>query len=165
MRVIHGPHFIRTRRKRQRHPRFGSKSLAPPALHRQPFLPVQPIHSLVVDPPAKRSVLGLLPSQENVQPPIAESRTHLRSVLFAGNASSRARRISRPQGLGGLEPPTSPLSGARYLFLAVAAEHLKYSITPSCTVFYVRATRSCTSMQRHANCARIVDKWLTKMAE
>src|SRR5260370_13901674 len=75
MRVVHGPHFIRTRRKRQRHSRFGSKSLAPPTLHRQPFLPVQPIHSLVVDPPAKRSVLGLLPSQENIQPPIAESRT------------------------------------------------------------------------------------------
>src|SRR6266705_1983607 len=75
MRVVHGPHFIRTRRKRQRHSRFGSKSLAPPTLHRQPFLPVQPIHSLVVHPPPKRSVLGLLPSQENVQPPIAESRT------------------------------------------------------------------------------------------
>src|SRR6266446_1933305 len=75
MRVVHGPHFIRTRRKRQRHSRFGSKSLAPPTLHRQPFLPVQPIHSLVVDPPPKRSVLGLLPSQENVQPPIAESWT------------------------------------------------------------------------------------------
>src|SRR5713226_9751586 len=75
MRVIHRPHFIRTRRKRQRHSRFGAKSLAPPTLHRQPFLPVQPIHSLVVDPPPKRSVLGLLPSQENIQPPIAESRT------------------------------------------------------------------------------------------
>src|SRR6266581_5773540 len=75
MRVVHRPHFIRTRRKRQRHSRFGSNSLAPPTLHRQPFLPVQPIHSLVVDPPPKRSVLGLLPSQENVQPPIAESWT------------------------------------------------------------------------------------------
>src|SRR5271163_4424885 len=75
MRVVHRPHFIRTRRKRQRHSRFGSKSLALPLLHRQPFLPVQPIHSLVVDSPPKRSVLGLLPAQENVQPPIAESRT------------------------------------------------------------------------------------------
>src|SRR5947209_17892817 len=74
MRIVHRPHFVRTGRKRERHPRFGSKSLAPPTLHRQPFLPVQPIHSLVVDPPPKRSVLGLLPSQENVQPPIAESR-------------------------------------------------------------------------------------------
>ena len=44
MRVVHRPHFIRTPRKRQRHSRFGSKSLAPPTLHRQPFLPVQPIH-------------------------------------------------------------------------------------------------------------------------
>src|SRR5712664_2958615 len=88
MRVVHGPHFIRTRRKRQRHSRFGSKSLAPPTLHRQPFLPVQPIHSLVVDPPPKRSVLGLLPSQENVQSPIAEPATPLRSVPFAGTASS-----------------------------------------------------------------------------
>src|SRR6266851_4848883 len=75
MRVVHRPHLIGTRRKRQGHSRFGSISLAPPALHRQPFLPVQPIHSLVVDPPAKRSVRGLLPAQENVQPPIAESRT------------------------------------------------------------------------------------------
>src|SRR5438445_662880 len=74
MRIVHGPHFVRTGRKRQWHPHFGSKSLAPPTLHRQPFLPVQPIHSLVVDPPPKRSVLGLLPSQENVQSPIAESR-------------------------------------------------------------------------------------------
>src|SRR5713226_5910977 len=75
MRIVHCPHFVRTGRKREWHPRFGSKSLAPPTLHRQPFLPVQPIHSLVVDPPPKRSVLGLLPSQENVQPPIAESWT------------------------------------------------------------------------------------------
>src|SRR6266404_8941103 len=100
MRVVHGPHFIRTRRKRQRHSRFGSKSLTPPTLHRQPFLPVQPIHSLVVDPPPKRSVLGLLPSQENVQSPIAESlalgcqvraaetATPLRSVPFPVTASS-----------------------------------------------------------------------------
>src|SRR5438128_1280807 len=74
MRIVHRPHFVHTGRKREWHPRFGSKSLTPPTLHRQPFLPVQPIHSLVVDPPAKRSVLGLLPSQENVQSPIAESR-------------------------------------------------------------------------------------------
>src|SRR5579864_4726870 len=75
MRVVHRPHLVRMRRKRQRHSRFGSKFLAPPTLHRQPFLPVQPIDSLVVDSPAKRSFLGLLSSQENVQPPIAESRT------------------------------------------------------------------------------------------
>src|SRR5258708_28549852 len=74
MPIVHRPHFVRTRRKRQWHPRFGSKSLAPATLHRQTFLPVQPIHSLVVDPPPKRSVLGLLPSQENVQSPIAASR-------------------------------------------------------------------------------------------
>ncbi len=74
MRVVHRPHFIGTRRKNQRHSRFRSKSLAPPTLHRQPFLPVQPIHPLVVDLPPKHSVLALLPSQENVQPPIAESR-------------------------------------------------------------------------------------------
>src|SRR5437773_9029230 len=74
MRVVHRPHFIRPRWKRQGHSRFSPKSLASPTLHRQPFLPVQPIHSLVVDPPPKRSVLGLLPSQENVQSPIAESR-------------------------------------------------------------------------------------------
>src|SRR5258708_37122858 len=74
MPIVHRPHFVRTRRKRQWHPRFGSKSLAPATLHRQTFLPVQPIHSLVGDPPPKRSVLGLLPSQENVQSPIAESR-------------------------------------------------------------------------------------------
>src|SRR5438445_6990272 len=113
MRIVHRPHFIRTRRKRQRHSRFGSISLAPPALHRQPFLPVQPIHSLVVDPPPKRSVLGLLPPQENVQPPdsrIADARlptpaagpaTPLRSVPSAGTASSRGasrsahRRVAR----------------------------------------------------------------------
>src|SRR5439155_17097239 len=80
MRIVHGPHFVRTGRKRQWHPHFGSKSLAPPTLHRQPFLPVQPIHSLVVDPPPKRSVLGLLPSQENVQSPIAESRADRKST-------------------------------------------------------------------------------------
>src|SRR5260370_7329349 len=74
MRIVHRPHFVRTGRKREWHPRFGSESLTPPTLHRQPFLPVQPIHSLVGDPPPKRSVLGLLPSQENVQSPIAESR-------------------------------------------------------------------------------------------
>src|SRR2546422_8707874 len=74
MRIVHGPHFVRTGRKRQWHPHFGSKLLAPPTLHRHPFLPVQPIHYLVVDPPPKRSVLGLLPSQENVQSPIAQSR-------------------------------------------------------------------------------------------
>src|SRR5216684_10430 len=74
MRIVHRPHFVRTGRKREWHPHFGSKSLTPPTLHRQPFLPVQPIHSLVVDPPAKHSVLGLLPSQENVQSAIAESR-------------------------------------------------------------------------------------------
>src|SRR5258708_29885742 len=74
MRIVHRPHFVRTRRKRRWPPRFGSKSLAPATLHRQTFLPVQPIHSLVVNPPPKRSVLGLLPSQENVQSPVAESR-------------------------------------------------------------------------------------------
>src|SRR6266849_1562677 len=74
MRIVHGSHFVQTGRKREWHPRLGSKSLAPPTLHRQPFLPVQPIHSLVVDPPPKRSVLGLLPSQKNVQSPISESR-------------------------------------------------------------------------------------------
>ena len=31
IRVVHRPYFIRTRRKRQRHSRFGSKPLAPPA--------------------------------------------------------------------------------------------------------------------------------------
>src|SRR5262250_3936116 len=74
MRIVHGPHFVRTGRKRQWHPRFGSKSLASPTLHHQPFLPVQPIDPLMVDQPPKRSVLGLLPSQENVQSPIAEAR-------------------------------------------------------------------------------------------
>src|SRR3972149_10106205 len=74
MRIVHRPPFIGTRPRCQRPSRFGSKFLAPPTLHRQPFLPVQPIHSLVVHPPPKRSILGLLPSQENVQPPIAESR-------------------------------------------------------------------------------------------
>src|SRR5258708_40136526 len=74
MRIVHRPHFVRTRRKRRWPPRFGSKSLARATLHGPSFLPVQPIHSLVVDPPPKRSVLGLLPSQENVQSPIAESR-------------------------------------------------------------------------------------------
>jgi len=49
--------------------------LAPPPLHRQPFLPVQPIHSLVVDLPPQPSVRGLFPPKENVQPPIAESWT------------------------------------------------------------------------------------------
>src|SRR5437899_4981522 len=88
MRIVHGPHFVRTGRKRQWHPHFGSKSLAPPTLHRQPFLPVQPIHSLVVDPPPKRSVLGLLPSQENVQSPIAESRA------LGGQLRSRARNAA-----------------------------------------------------------------------
>src|SRR5712692_7507990 len=75
MRVVHRPHFIGTGGKRQRYSRFGSKSLAPLTLHRQPFLPVESIHSLVVDPPPERSVLGFLPPQENIQPPIAESRT------------------------------------------------------------------------------------------
>src|ERR1700688_4494154 len=74
MRVVHRPHFVRARRKRQWHPRFGSKSFTPPPLHRQPFLSVQPIPPLVVDPPPKGSVLGLLPAQENVQSPISESR-------------------------------------------------------------------------------------------
>ena len=49
MGVVHRPHLICTCRKRQRHPRLRSKFLAPPTLHRQPFLLVQPIHSLVVD--------------------------------------------------------------------------------------------------------------------
>src|SRR6266436_4681204 len=75
MRIVHRPDFVRMDQKREWHPRFGAKSLTPPTLHRQPFLPLQPIHSPVVDPPPKRSVLGLLPSQENVQPPIAESWT------------------------------------------------------------------------------------------
>src|SRR6266852_3355397 len=74
MRIVHRPHLVRTGRKRQGHPRLGAESLAPPTLHRQSFLPIQPIHSLVVDSPAKCSLFGLLPSQENVQSPIAESR-------------------------------------------------------------------------------------------
>src|SRR5689334_18130848 len=73
MRVVHRPHFVRMRRERQRHPRFCSKSLAPSTLHRQPFLPIQAIDSLVVDQPPQRSVRGLFPPQENIQPPIAEA--------------------------------------------------------------------------------------------
>src|SRR2546427_10193699 len=99
MRIVHRPHFVRTGRKRERHPRFGSKSLAPPTLHRQPFLPVQPIHSLVVDPPPKRSVLGLPVAGKctvadsriagaRLPTPAAEPATPLRSVPFAGTASS-----------------------------------------------------------------------------
>src|SRR6266478_2907763 len=100
MRIVHRPDFVRMDQKREWHPRFGAKSLTPPTLHRQPFLPLQPIHSPVVDPPPKRSVLGLLPSQENVQSPIAESlalgcqvraaepATPLRSVPFPVTASS-----------------------------------------------------------------------------
>ncbi len=75
MRVVHRPHFIRTRRNCQRHSRFSPKSLAPLTLHRQPFLPVESIDPLVIDQPSQRSVLGLLPSQEDIQTPIAEART------------------------------------------------------------------------------------------
>src|SRR5579862_5004729 len=75
MRVVHRPQFIRTRRKGHRHSRFSPKSLAPLRLHRQPFLPIESIDPLVIDPPPQRSVLGLLPSQENIQTPIAEART------------------------------------------------------------------------------------------
>src|ERR1700730_14494507 len=75
MGVVHRPHFICTRRKCQRHSRFSPKSLAPPTLHRQPSLPLQPIDSLVIDQPPQRSVLDLLPSQKNIQSPIAEART------------------------------------------------------------------------------------------
>src|SRR3989441_9541872 len=74
MRIVHRPHFVRLGRRRERPPRFGPTSLPPPTRHREPFPPVQSIPSLVVDPPAKHSVLGLLPSQKNVQSSIAESR-------------------------------------------------------------------------------------------
>src|SRR5713226_258164 len=130
MRIVHGSHFVQTGRKREWHPRLGSKSLAPPTLHRQPFLPVQPIHSLVVDPPPKRSVLGLLPSQKNVQSPISESRAlGCPSLSRARNtASFRSLRWYRqlprcipinPQARRSLSPASSRTRHAPPLVLPV----------------------------------------------
>src|SRR5260370_513842 len=93
--IVHRPHFVRTGRKREWHPRFGSKSLAPPTLHRQPFLPVQPIHPLVVHPPPKRSVPPLLPPQPHLHPPLPQSRPpsrHLPHPPPRRRGSSRALR-------------------------------------------------------------------------
>src|SRR2546427_178451 len=109
MRIVHGPHFVRTGRKRQWHPHFGSKSLAPPTLHRQPFLPVQPIHSLVVDPPPKRSVLG--PTTFLPAPPSARRGP----APAAPRCSSAVRSLPPVGAIAGSRslpgPRTSPSSG------------------------------------------------------
>src|ERR1700739_1264921 len=73
--VVHGPHVVSPSWQSQWYPCFSAKSLTFPAPHGQSFLPIQAINSLVIDQPPQRSVPGLLPPQENVQPPIAEART------------------------------------------------------------------------------------------
>src|SRR6266566_9823763 len=98
MHIVHPPHFVRTGRKRLWHPRFGSKSLAPPTLHCQPFLPVQPIHSLVVSAEAFRTRCSPVAGKCTVADSrivgarlltrAAEPATLLCSVPFAGTANS-----------------------------------------------------------------------------
>src|SRR5579864_1037832 len=72
--VVHGPHVVGPSRQGQRYPRFSSKSLAFLAPHGQPFLPVKPIHPLVIYQPARPSVWIPLPAQENPQPPVTKPR-------------------------------------------------------------------------------------------
>src|SRR6267143_3499451 len=75
---VHRPELILPCGQHQRHPRCGPKSFAFLAPHRQSFLPVDPIHPLVVHHPLRSAVL-LLPPQHFMHPPVPEARTLARN--------------------------------------------------------------------------------------
>src|SRR6266404_4328216 len=133
MRIVHRPDFVRMDQKREWHPRFGAKSLTPPTLHRQPFLPFpsllppaptvhpdQPTGASLTEPcffwhnarrfsfrPRAYHFLPAPPSARRGPAPAAPRSSS--AVRFVPPADAAAGSRSLP------DPPTLPSSGRTWL--------------------------------------------------